>query len=212
MFALGRRPRAPRARGRTPWRSAAYVALDFETTGLDYATDHVISYGVVPIEGGRILVGRGRHVLVKPPKAPSARSQTVHLLRPTDLADAPPMDEAAVSFRRELDERIVLAWFAEVEIAFLRGIYGGSERWWRRRVLDVRDIAIAVDEGNARTRMERGYALSQTADRFGVPVTSAHDALDDALVTAQLFLVLVGKLPGEPNPTLADIRRAVQLT
>jgi len=189
------------------------MALDFETTGLDYATDHVISYGVVPIERGRILAGRARHVLVHPPKDPSARSQTVHLLRPVDLADAPTMEEAAGPFRRSLDGRIVLAWFAEVEITFLRGIYGGSERWWRRRVLDVRDLAIAVDGGNARTRVERGYGLGQTADRFGVPVTAPHDALDDALVTAQLFLVLVGKLPGAVGePTVADLHRAVHLT
>jgi DNA polymerase-3 subunit epsilon len=212
VFALARRPRAPHARGRAPWRDAPYVALDFETTGLDYATDHVISYGVVPIDGGRIMAGQSRHVLVKPPKAPSARSQTVHLLRPTDLAEAPTMGEAAAAFRRELDGRIVLAWFAEVEIAFLRGIYGGSQAWWRRRVLDVRDLAIAVDGGNLRARAERGYGLSQTADRYGVPVTSPHDALDDALVTAQLFLVLVGKLPGRPAPTVGDLRAAARLT
>ena len=33
--------------------------------------------------------------------------------------------------------RLVLAWFAEVEVAFLRGVFGGSDRWWRRRTIDV---------------------------------------------------------------------------
>jgi DNA polymerase III subunit epsilon len=202
-----KRPRPPRVRGGTPWRLAPYVSLDFETTGLRYDADHVISYGVVPIDRGRISVGRSRHELVRPPTSPSPRSQTVHLLRPTDLADAPPMSVASVPFRAELDGRLILAWFAEVEIAFLRGIYGGSERWWRRRVIDVRDLAIAVDEAPSKARAERGYGLGQTAERFGVPVTSPHDALDDALVTAQLFLVLVGKLPGTPEPTIEDLRR-----
>jgi DNA polymerase III epsilon subunit-like protein len=40
-----------------------------------------------------------------------------------------------------------------------------------------------------------------------VPVASPHDALDDALVTAQLFLVLVGKLPATADPTVADLLR-----
>jgi DNA polymerase III epsilon subunit-like protein len=68
-------------------------------------------------------------------------------------------------------------------------------------VVDVRDLAIAVEGAPPGARRERGYALTPTAERYGVPVADAHDALDDALVTAQLFLVLVGKLPGRPDPT-----------
>jgi DNA polymerase-3 subunit epsilon len=152
-----------------------------------------------------VLAGRGRHQLVRPPIHPSPRSQTIHLLRPADLADAPTMHAAAAGFRAELDRRLILAWFADVEIAFLAKSFGGSPRWWRRRVIDVRDVAIAVDRAGPGARAERGYGLSQTAERYGVPVASPHDALDDALVTAQLFVVLVGKLPGMPRPTVGDL-------
>lgn len=203
----GRRPPAPRRASRLAWRGAAYVSLDFETTGLDYATDHIVSYGSVPIERGRVLVGASHHQLVRPPTEPSPRSQTVHLLRPVDLAQAPDAATAAGGLRDALAGRFVLAWFAEVEIAFLRGLYGGRERWWRRRVIDVRDLAIAVDRAPAAARRERGYALGATAERYGVPVASPHDALDDALVTAQLFVVLVEKVPGLSSPTVGDLVR-----
>ena len=201
----GRRPARPtRARG-LPWRDAAYVALDFETTGLDYATDHIVSYGLVPIDRGRVRLGEARHQLIRPAVAPSPRSQTIHLLRPVDLAGAPDAATAAGALREGLSRRYVLAWFAEVEIAFLRGLFGGSERWWRRRVIDVRDLAIAVDDAPVTAQRERGYALGVIADRYGVPVASPHDALDDALVTAQLFLVLVGKVPDLGDPTVRDL-------
>lgn len=206
MFAVGgRRPASPRAARGLAWREAAYASLDFETTGLDYANDHIVSYGVVPIERGRVLVGSARHQLVRPARQPSPRSQTVHLLRPVDLADAPDAATAAADLRAALMQRFILAWFAEVEVAFLRGLYGGTVRWWRRRVIDVRDLAIAVDEAPAGARRARGYALGVTAERYGVPVAAPHDALDDALVTAQLFLVLVGKLPGLPEPSVRDL-------
>jgi DNA polymerase-3 subunit epsilon len=201
----GRRPAAPRARRGLPWREAIYAALDFETTGLDYATDHVVSFGVVPVEGARVLVGRSTSQLVHPPIDPSPRSQTVHLLRPVDLAAAPEVAAAAPDLRAALAGRFVLTWFAEVEIAFLRRIFGGSVRAWRRRVIDVRDLAIAVDGAPRGAQRERGYALTPTAERYGVPVADAHDALDDALVTAQLFLVLVGKLPDRPDPTVRQL-------
>lgn len=203
----GRRPAAPRRASRLAWRDASYVSLDFETTGLDYATDHIVSYGLVPIEAGRVLAGASRHQLVRPPKEPSPRSQTVHLLRPVDLAEAPDAATAAGELRAALTGRLVLAWFAEVEIAFLRGLYGGTERAWRRRVIDVRDLAIAADGAPPAARRERGYALGATADRYGVPVANPHDALDDALVTAQLFVVLVEKVPRLPAPTVRDLVR-----
>jgi DNA polymerase-3 subunit epsilon len=129
----------------------------------------------------------------------------VHLLRPVDLAAAPTIGEVAGDLRAAISGRVLLAWFAEVEIAFLRRIYGGSERAWRRRTVDVRDLAIAVDHGPASARAARGYGLTATAERYGVPVANPHDALDDALVTAQLFLVLAAKLPDRPRPSVGDL-------
>jgi DNA polymerase III subunit epsilon len=200
-----RRPAAPHPRRGLPWHEAAYAALDFETTGLDYEADHIVSYGLVPIERGRVRVGAATSQLVRPPTPPSPRSQTVHLLRPVDLADAPDVSAAAAGLRAALAGRFIVAWFAEVEIAFLRRVFGGSTRRWRRRVVDVRDLAIVIDGSPPGARRERGYALSVTAERYGVPVADPHDALDDALVTAQLFLVLVGKLPGRPVPSARQL-------
>jgi DNA polymerase-3 subunit epsilon len=181
------------------------VALDFETTGLDPDEDHVIAYGAVPIERGRVLVGAARSQLIRPPTPPSPTSQTIHLLRAVDLAEAPETRQAAAGLRDALAGRFLVTWFADVEIAFLRRLFGGSVASWRRRVIDVRDMTIVVDGSPPGARRARGYALTQTADRFGVPVSDPHDALDDALVTAQLFLVLAGRLPGRPAPTAREL-------
>jgi DNA polymerase III epsilon subunit-like protein len=66
-------------------------------------------------------------------------------------------------------------------------------------------MAIVIDGAPRGARRERGYALTRTAERFGVPVADPHDALDDALVTAQLFLVLVRKMPDLPEPTSREL-------
>jgi len=205
----GRRPAAPHPRRGLPWRDSPMVALDFETTGLDLDHDHVIAYGAVPIERGHVLAGAGRSQLIHPPEPPSARSQTIHLLREVDLADAPETRVAAAGLRAALADRFLVTWYADLEIAFLRRLFGGSERVWRRRVIDVRDMTIAVQGAPAGARRARGYALTQTAERFGVPVTDPHDALDDALVTAQLFLVLAAQMPaqmrGDREPTAREL-------
>jgi DNA polymerase-3 subunit epsilon len=196
----------PRSRG-LGWREGRYVALDFETTGLDYREDTVVSYGVAPVDDGRIRMRGAIHQLINPQVPPSPRSQTIHELRPKDLAGAPSLDAARNALGRALDGRILLVWFAEVEVNFLAGIFGGSPRRWRRRTIDVRNLAMAVADEPVGSRDRPGYPLTGTAHRWGVPVSDPHEALDDALVTAQLFLVLVGKLPGRPRPTVRDLLR-----
>ena len=196
----------PRARA-VPWRDVEYVALDFETTGLDLRSDTVISYGVVPVRRGRVIVAESAHQLIDPHVPPSPRSQTIHELRPQDLAGSPSLAEARERLRDALESRYVLVWFAGVEVHFLNAIFGGGARRWRRRTIDVRNLAITADGLPGPTRDKPGYSLTGTAERYGVPVADAHQALDDALVTAQLFLVLAEKVPRHADPTVRELVR-----
>ena len=203
------RPAPPDRRvRRRPWREARYAALDFETTGLDYERDAIVSFGVVPVTGGRVMVGEGVHQLVHPEVPPSPSSQRIHELRPQDLADAPPLEVAREILGGAIEGRFLLVWFAEVEINFLCGIFGGRARRWAARCIDVRNLAIEAEAAGPSARDRPGYSLTSTAGRYGVPVAEPHQAFDDALVTAQLFLVLSGKLPAAPAPSVADLLAA----
>ena len=68
-------PRGPARPSRRSWREAPYAALDFETTGLDFRRDAVVSIGVIPVLGGRVVMREAIHQLVAPAVAPSPRSQ-----------------------------------------------------------------------------------------------------------------------------------------
>jgi DNA polymerase III subunit epsilon len=199
---------APRRRDRRrPWRQSAFAALDFEATGLDPARDTIVSFGVVPVLAGRVVLGGSIHQLVEPHVPPSVRSQKIHELRPQDLAGSPRLEEAREVLRGALAHRFLLVWFADVEVNFLTAIFGGRPGAWRRRTIDVRNLAIEADGVPSSKRAQQGYGLSWAAARLGVPVANPHEALDDALVTAQLFLVLTGRLPGVADPSVADLLR-----
>jgi DNA polymerase-3 subunit epsilon len=201
-------PVAPSSRTRAAtWRHGSFAALDFETTGLDLGNDVVVSFGVVPVDGGRVRMRDSVHQLVSPSVPPSPRSQTIHELRPQDLAGSPEIEVAREILAAALAGRFLLAWFADVEVHFLAAIFGGSLPRWRRRTIDVRNLAIAVDGAPRAVRGKPGYALSARAEAMGVPVANPHEALDDALVTAQLFLVLASKVPGKPEPTVRQLLR-----
>ncbi len=192
----------------SPWWKVRFAALDFEATGLDFQRDRIISFGVVPVDGGRIDVGRSVYQLVDPADVPiSADAVTVHGLRPADLRGAPSIDAAREVLGAAIEGRFLVTWWAEIEAAFLDALFGGGVRGWRRRAVDVRQLVIALEGESGRL-----LTLTQAAERFGVPVASAHHALDDALVTAQLFLVTAAKLSGHGRGRLRDLLRPVPTT
>ncbi|MEP6973162.1 MAG: 3'-5' exonuclease [Actinomycetota bacterium] len=192
---------------RRSWRDAEFASLDFEATGLDFARDTIVSFGVVPVRSGRVVLGDAVHQLIDPHVPPSTHSQTIHELRPQDLAGSPRLAQAREHLRDAIAGRHLLVWFADVEVHFLSATFGGSVGSWRRRTIDVRNLAIEADGASHSVRAQMGYGLSWAAERLGVPVANPHDALDDALVAAQVFLVLATRLPEGPDPTVADLLR-----
>ena len=195
---------------RRSWRDVEFVSLDFEATGLDFSRDVIVSFGVIPVRGGRVVLADALHQLVDPDIPPSVSSQKVHELRPQDLAGAPRLDQARLALREAIRGRYLLVWYADVEVNFLSAIFGRSAARWGRRTIDVRNLAIEADGAPSSARTDFGYGLTSTAGRLGVPVANPHDALDDALVTAQAFLVLAARLSRGVEPTVGDLVRAAQ--
>jgi DNA polymerase-3 subunit epsilon len=192
------------------WKKAPLVALDFETTGLDLRRDAIISIGAVPIVAGRIELGRALYQEVRPPVTPSAESIAVHHLRPVDLRDAPSLEDARNELRAILTRSFIVAWVAEVEANFLRSVFGGSAMLWLHRTVDAFRLARVLERLEERDPDERGGRLDQTAERYGVPVEETHHALDDAVMTAELFLVLAAKLAARGDDRLKALRRAAR--
>jgi len=178
------------------------VSLDFEATGLDFARDTIVSFGTVPIREGRVDLGDAVYDLVDPGSVVlSPTSVTVHGLRPVDLRGAPDLDAARASLGAAITGRFLVTWAAGVEAGFLDRLYGGGVRRWLRRCIDVRPIVFALDEDPPVP-----FTLAAVAERNGVPVASPHHALDDALVTAQLFLVVAAALAARGVTAIRELR------
>ena len=184
------------------WRKVDLASLDFEATGLDFERDRIISLGVVPVAGGRIHVGRSVYEVVDPGDVvPTRESVTIHGLRPMDVRGASSIALARATLRDALSGKFLITWYATVEASFLAKVFGTRPSRWLRRSIDVRRLVVGL------LGAEPGrLTLEQAAARFGVPVASPHHALDDALVTAQLFLVAASKL-GADARTPRDLMR-----
>ncbi|MDW8338945.1 MAG: 3'-5' exonuclease [Thermoleophilia bacterium] len=195
-------------RGGRSWREERFAVLDFETTGLDVARDHVLSYGVVPIEEGRASLRDAVYRVVRPPIALPAASIRVHGILPSELAGAPSLEDVLDELVEALAGRTLVAHAAGVELGFLeqmRRRYGRPRVW---RALDVLDLADEVTRRDPRATAPASERLAALAEATGVPVGRTHHAFADALTTAQVFLVLATRLERLGAGRLRDLRRA----
>lgn len=191
-----------------PWRAANLFALDFEATGLNLERDEVISYGMVPIRGGRVIVGEQAYSLVRPSMPVPGASSRVHRIRNQDLADAPDADEVAMHLIKACTGCVLVAHAAWVEAAFLRRLFARHGARWYTPVIDTAALARAL--GLAPRIATREPGLESLARDLGIPVHDPHHALGDALTTAQVFLVLAARLERAHGPM--DIGRLRNIT
>jgi len=170
------------------YRQTEFVALDLETTGLDARHDAILSVGLVTLRQGCIdLQSAGHHRVAVNRKVPE-RSVVIHQITDDESARGRPLEEVLPAVLSRLAGRVLLCHHAALELGFLdaacRRLYGSGfvipvadteqliGRWLRRRGQTVPPAEMRLD------------ALRQ---RFNLPRYRAHDALVDALATAELF-------------------------
>lgn len=172
--------------------AAPLLAIDLEMTGLNPATDAIVSIGWVPIDHGSIdLAGASEVALTSDGAQSVGHSATIHGIRDCDRIGGLEPAEALGGLMNALAGRIAVFHHAPLDTAFLdralRREFGTGWRipwidtldWFRRRRAD-RDH----DDAGGSTR------LDAVREAFGLDARSAHNALDDALSCAEVALVL----------------------
>ena len=193
-----------------PWDSVTYWALDLETGGLDAGKDPIIAVGMVPIRGGRIRLGESFRTLVRPGRARiDPASVPAHQLVQGELRDAPTIEEVLPIVERRLRTDVLLVHHRAIDVVFLRQACRRSGvRWPAPKVVDTVDLLLRVARRARFTAPEEVrdrpiLNLSAAREAHGLPPYQAHDALTDAVATAELFLVLRHALGAR---TLRDLR------
>jgi DNA polymerase-3 subunit epsilon len=201
--------------GSQPARAYSYAVVDLETTGLDTATDRVVSVGAVRLARGRVLLGDSFVELVNPGRGIPAEAVKIHGIKPDQVAGA--RDAAAVfrDFLAWLGSDILVAHYAEFDLHFInltmRRLYGFP---LQNLVLDVvrmcRGVVLPSDPyGIGRNRAS--CSLESLAQRFGLSEAERHTAAGDALVTALIFQRLLARLEEKGPGRLADLERVAGL-
>lgn len=198
---------ADRLERSTPWKLARWCVVDFELSGLDPRRHEIISFGAVPIEDGRIQLSQAVSGFVRPSRPLSEPSILIHGIRAGDLVDAPTLDEAIDPLLAAMAGRTLVAHVAPVERAFLGRALRRQRMRLRGPVADSEVIArLWLAERDGAVPAKR--TLHDVARLLGLPARGEHDALGDALTTAQVFLATVTHLDALAAETIETLTRA----
>ncbi len=179
----------------TPLSQVEFVALDFETTGLDPEKDDIVSIGLVPFNLNRIYLRQARHWYVSPDRPLEEESVVIHGITHSDIIDAPDLKKILDEVLEALAGKIVVVHYRNIERAFfdiaLKKRIGEGILF---PVVDTLDLEqyILKKKSNPFMNWLKGESsvsirLGSSRSRYGLPTYSPHHALTDSIATAELF-------------------------
>ena len=189
-----------------PIDQVRFIVLDSETTGLNPATDRIITIGAVAVLDGEIRLDDAFAALIKIAKNTSA--VTVHGVTREQALEGVEEPLAIERFLDYLRDGVIVGHHIGHDIATLDA---ALERHWRTRLsnrsLDTMDLTLHLERDGAFAGRPpiKQFTLDALCGMFAVIPHDRHTATGDAFITAQVFLRLVrlGKRFG--RDTLARI-------
>ncbi len=189
----------------TPLDDCSIVSIDFETTGLDFQNDTVLSIGGLNITQGRIEFDSAFHRLLKPTKAIKGSTAVINMITPEQLINGDDPEEAMNWLFQRIAGCVVITHCRAIEYNFMSKILGLDEFGLPLVFLDTLAIEQHLMRSARGTRQD--FTLAGIRNRRGFPPYEAHNALADSLATAELFLAQVKDVFGKARPTLGPLVR-----
>jgi DNA polymerase-3 subunit epsilon len=167
-----------------------YICFDCETTGLNPQIDDIISIGAVLIKNNTIVSSKKFVKFVKPKTKLQAEAIKVHHIRECDLENAEEIDDVIVEFLEFIGNRKLVGYFLEFDMAMIN-------KYLKPKLgITLPNDAIEVSAIYHDFKIE-AIPQSHIDLRFDtilrelqIPSLGKHDAYNDAIMTAMIFLKL----------------------
>lgn len=192
----------------TPLDEVPFVALDFETTGLNPEVHSIVSAGMVPFTLARIRCRKASHFIVKPRQALLSESVAIHGITHSDVQSAPDLEDVLDQFLPKLAKQVVVVHYRQIERNFLNAaLLARIQEQLFFPVIDTMTLEEQIlkkQRGVISSLLGRRSTLSlrlpDIRERYGLPRYQLHHAMTDALATAELLQAQIAHHFDEKTP------------
>ena len=176
----------PREALNIPLTQTRCVVVDVETTGLNLMQDRLISIGAVALVNGKIDLGDSFYVVLQQQAASAKGNILLHGIGSTAQLEGVPPAEALLDFLEYLGKAPLVAFHVTFDETMIRRAlrdhlgFSLKHPW-----LDMAYVMPGLNPPLA----HKYRALDDWLAHFDIRIDVRHNALADALATAQLFQV-----------------------
>jgi DNA polymerase-3 subunit epsilon len=192
----------PKTIGDQPLMASRLIVLDLETTGLNPAKDQMIAIGAVAINNNAIPLDDQFDLILRRPELDIRKTVLIHGIGPEALTAGHETEDALLHLLDWMNGDPILAYHSAFDQKFLEKTlraelgYGENHIW-----LDVAELMPTFfPKAN-----KQGKGLDNWADTFGLQASARHHAAADAMVTAELTLIVLNKAAQQGTLTLAQL-------
>lgn len=180
--------------------TAAFIAFDTETTGLDPASGRIVEIGAVKFDRRGVIARY--NVLINPEMPMPEEAGKVNGITDAMLKDKPLIADVFPDFFDFIGTGVLVAHNAPFDINYVNAeLKRAGKPPLSNKVVDTRIFAKEVFPGLS------SYALQDLAVQFGITALEAHRAEDDARVCMELFEKILSRFL-KNNPELVEKIRA----
>jgi len=194
-----------------PLNEYTFVVCDTELTGLNKRKDEIISIGAVRIVNLQVELSQTFHQYIQPKNIDPNQATLVHRITPEELKLAPPMDEVLPEFLDFCGDALLVGHFVGIDMHFLgKAAHKSLGGMISNPSIDTMRLARGYEEARCvdfygSCDQSQSYSLDVLTEEFNLPRFKPHDALEDALQTAYLFLFLIKKFKHGGIHTLKEL-------
>jgi len=184
-----------------------YTVFDTETTGLEPSNgDEIIQIGAARIVNNRLLRQEIFDQIVDPEIPLKPESIPIHGITEDMVRGKPNIDVVLPAFHEFCEDTVLIAHNAAFDMRFLQLKEDRTGIRFSQPVLDTLLLSAVVHPN------QESHKLDVILERLGIHIDTRHNALEDSLATAEVFLKLVPLLEDKGIVTVRQALEASEKT
>ena len=196
----------PLTSNKTQCEELSIVSLDLETTGLDPKKDKILSFGLVEMHHMTIKLETARHQLITVDEDIPEESAVIHQITDDQAATGVSIQEALQELLQRMAGKVMLVHYSAIEQNFINAacqkLFGAP---FVIPIIDTLVLGQRIFERRNHTIQPGDLRLFNLRPRYNLPNYKAHNALSDAVATAELFLAMASEMV--PKPSQCQLKR-----
>ena len=179
-----------------PNKNDEYICFDCETTGLDRKNDEIISIGALLIQGNKIITSKKFERFIKTDKKSNKEAIKIHQLRDIDIqAYTNTIDDSISDFLSFIGNRPLVGYYLNFDVAMVnKHIKQKIGINLPNKQIEVADMYVK-HSNKFFNNDQLDLSFNSITKKLSIPIMAKHDAINDAIMTAMIFLKLKNSLP-----------------